>query len=350
MQLVNRTALSAAANLTRGPHSAVERVLTVTAKATFSFDARGQVQLDTQSPYPLFATQVQTPLGLLPRDDLPCELPQLEVMLLGKAHARGGEPTARQRVALRVGSVRRELEVSGDRTWRSREEISVAQAFSSMPLTYERAYGGSFDVFVDADSRLRISDPTNALGRGFDLEHTMQAFGEALRAPPGYPKLPGYVRQLPNVEDPEHLIAQWTDAPLPAGWGTLPMESGIRSRWVFERIAAEEPISEADVIAHAYQQAHPAWVIPLPERLPIVELTGVVPFETVTFLLPDVQPVVDVLQGTTASPHPLAPRMLVLLPEELRFYLVYQVSLTLRYEPGVERGARLRIEHGWRTT
>jgi hypothetical protein len=175
----------------------------------------------------------------------------------------------------------------------------------------------------------------------------MQGFGEALRAPAGYPSAPGYVRQLPNVEDPEHLIETWTDAPMPVGWATLPFDSGIRMRWISERIAAQEPISEAEVIAHAYQQAHPDWVIPLPDRLPMIELTGVVPFETAVFLLPDVQPIADVLQGSTVSPHALKPRMLVLLPEELRFYVVYQVTLSMHYEPGVERGVRLRLEHGW---
>jgi len=347
MQLVNRTPLTAAANFSRDPHDEQLRVLMITAKATFSFDARGHVQLDTQQPYPLFPTQMQTELGLLPRDDLPGLRGELEVILLGNAHAPAGKPIAQRSVSLRVGSVLHELEVFGDRTWLTHEEISAPELFSALPLTYARAYGGSFDVLIDADSKLRISDQTNSEGLGFDLEHAMRGFGEALRAPEGYPKLPGYIRQLPNVEHPERLISQWSDAPLPAGWATLAFDSGIRSRWVFDRIAAERPISQDEVIAHAYQQAHPDWVIPLPPKLPIVEMKGVVPFETATFLLPDLQPVADVLHGTTVNAHALAPRMLVLLPEELRFYMVYQCVLKLPYVAGKERGVRLRIEHGW---
>jgi hypothetical protein len=347
MELVNRTPLAAASNLSDGFFQSSERFLVVTAKATFAFDQSGRVELDSHNPIPLFSDDVPTPLGLLPTDSLPRADPVFEVILLGKAYAPGGRAVRHRRVALAVGAIRRELEVFGDRVWTRRDAFSAPAPFLEMPLDYERAFGGSFDVLIDEKSKLRVSDPSNSLGRGFDLESYMKGLGEALRAPAGYPKLPNYVRQLPNLEDPGQPIRRWDDAPTPVGWATVPPTIGLRMKWALDRVRAEQPITEEEAVAHAYHRAHPDWVIPLPPPSTVVEMIGLCQSEQVTFRLPRLRPVVDILNRDRTHVSPLVPQVLVLLPEQWRFYLVYRTVVSLDFRRGEDRGLRLRTEDRW---
>jgi hypothetical protein len=71
-----------------------------------------------------------------------------------------------------------------------------------MPITYERAFGGS-DYRDENPSKHRI-EPRNPIGAGFATraEHLMD-------------------QPLPNVEYPRHLISTWTNRPPPAGFGVI---------------------------------------------------------------------------------------------------------------------------------
>ncbi|MGD0837523.1 MAG: DUF2169 domain-containing protein [Polyangia bacterium] len=347
MELVNSTPLAAASNLSQGFVPSHERFLVVTAKATFAFDQSGHIELDSQNPFPLFPKDIPTPLGLLPTDSLPRADPVFEVILLGKAYAPKGREVQYRRVTLAVGSIRREIDVFGDRVWIRREAFSQPMPFAEMPLQYERAFGGSVDVLVDEKSKFRVADPSNSLGRGFDVQTYMKGLGESLRAPPGYPKLGNYVRHLPNLEDPRMPIRRWEDAPTPVGWATVPPTIGLRMKWVMDRIQAKQPFTEEEVVAHAYHRAHPDWIIPVPPPSAEVEMIGVLPCEKVTFRLPRLRPVIDILNGPSTHISPLVPQMLVLLPEQWRFYLVYRTVVSFVVRPHEDRGLRLRTEERW---
>jgi hypothetical protein len=346
MELVNRTGLAAESNLSDGYASGSQRYLMLTAKATFRFDAEGAVTLDTQDPVPLFAEDVSTPLGVLPRDSLPRADDAFEVILLGKVYAAQGSAVQR-RVTLRVGEVRRELQIFGDRTWLGDDRFSPPLPFSEMPLQYERAFGGSFEVSIDAHSKLRVGDSLNARGRGFDIESYMAGLGQALRAPAGYPRVDGHVRQLPNIEYADRPIKTRRDAPPPAGWATVPPDIGLGVKWALDRVRAEQPIEQREISTRIYYRAHPDWIIALPAPAAQVEMVGVFPFERASFSLPRLRPVADVLVGAHSHVLPLVPQMLVLLPEELRFYIVYRVIAALDFRRGEERGVRLRLEPRW---
>ena len=89
MELVNRTALPAACGVGDGwddDHQAG----VVTAKATFTYEPGEGLALDTQSPLPLFDDDEPTRWGVIPRDDLPREGDDFEVIFLGCAHAPRG--------------------------------------------------------------------------------------------------------------------------------------------------------------------------------------------------------------------------------------------------------------------
>jgi hypothetical protein len=76
-------------------------------------------------------------------------------------------------------------------------------------------------------------------------------------------------------------------------------------------------------------------------------MVGVLPCERVTFRLPRLRPVVDISNESGTHTSPLVPQMLVLLPEQWRFYLVYRTVVSLVFRPGDERGLRLRTEERW---
>ena len=69
-----------------------------------------------------------------------------EVLLSGKAHAPAGKTVREMKVRLQLGSMNKSLRVSGDRQWRYGllpwYQVSEAQPFTEMPLTYQRAWGG----------------------------------------------------------------------------------------------------------------------------------------------------------------------------------------------------------------
>jgi uncharacterized protein YjbI with pentapeptide repeats len=108
--------------------------------------------------------------------------PLVDVTCVGHAYPPGGEGVATQ-VELSLGALRRKVAVFGDRRWNTtlgvRSAPTAPASFTSMPLVYERAFGGP-------------SSALNPVGLGKD----------------------GVL--LPNLEDPDRLIRAPGDAPAPA--------------------------------------------------------------------------------------------------------------------------------------
>lgn len=141
-----------------------------------------------------------------------------DVVLNGTAYAPGGTPATACSVGLQVADRRKVLFVVGDR----RAEYAGGGPpvftdpvpFTTMPLRYERAYGG-IDVY--SDLKIPYPYPRNLLGRGFVVANTAAALAKV---------------SLPNVEDPGAPVApdslclgeyaQWETRPIPAGFGWFP--------------------------------------------------------------------------------------------------------------------------------
>lgn len=144
--------------------------------------------------------------------------PRGECFLVGTCYPPGGQPTGVSAVAFRVGSVVRSLAVFGDRFWtRGLLGGSASQPvpFTSMPLCWERCFGGP-------------SYEKNPVGRGLEPVETPQ----------------GLLVPLPNIEDPQNLITSPASRPEPAGafpiaqtWKVRTQKTGtydarwLQSRW-----------------------------------------------------------------------------------------------------------------------
>jgi hypothetical protein len=334
----------------------------LSAKATFSFDLNGRVELETQEPMPLLMKDEPTPFGLLPSDFEARRDKLFEVILLGQAHARPGEPVESLLTELAVGDERRQLVVTGDRTWVQNGQSSFPTRpvpFQSMPLVYERAFGGTQVAWIDALSEMDLFDPVNPNGRGFDAQQWARGVGEMLRAPAGFPRIDNYRRTLPNLEDPRHRIERWEDAPDPACWATTPPNvtiHAVRRARTMRREEAESSLKMAHTadspasvdLNEGLYRAHPDWLIAIPRFAPHIRLSRLVAgCEHLVLRLPDERIVADYVVSGRSGTRALLPQRLVLLPEERRLSLLYRSAFTFGFDAGDERAFRLRVEPGW---
>ena len=326
------------------------RTAMLVAKATFRFDANGQTTLEKDDPIPIFFGDEATDLGDLPRDDLSRADDAFEVILLGAAYASPGTAITSRNVSLSVGDVSRELVVFGDRVWESPDDApevrraSEPQPFARIPITWSRAFGGQVDVEIDRESFVPIADPHNRAGRGIDPRPEAEELCEMLGSPDDYPKFDP-VRPFPNVERPDELVEDWEDAPMPACWATVPMDSAMHAERALEIGDPDDP--DPTLTPEMWHRAVPEWVIDFPpERAPVV-LTGLTPLAGLRFELPDCRVLVDCRFGAETSVRELAPQTLVLLPDEKRFYLTYRTFFRYPFVAGEERSVRLRLDQGW---
>lgn len=124
-----------------------------------------------------------------------------DILLTGTCHVPGGNPQRGCEVTLGVGGWRKSLSVFGDRFWVG-GKASEPQLFTSMPLNYENAFGGTgFDK--------------NPVGKGMGDITTLG--GQILHP-------------LPNIENCDHYISSPNQRIDPAGFGPLRDGWGDRAK------------------------------------------------------------------------------------------------------------------------
>lgn len=153
-----------------------------------------------------------------------------DFVVRGSAHAPDGRAVTRLRAKASVGRCEKAVEVFGNRavSWRDARTVRFEppEAFESMPLTWERAYGGIDwraplpEPLTPARQFLLQSDhpglyPRNPWGRGYLTEA-----GE----------VPDFL--LPNLEDPSDLLTpERLVTGDPQGWWRQPLP------WTFEWVS-----------------------------------------------------------------------------------------------------------------
>ena len=168
-------------------------------KATFTLDG-APVVAEEQVPVTLAAehrgnaesSSIVTP------SDISLMKTGTDVLLVGHAYAPDGRPVSSMDVSVTVGDLHKTVRVIGDRYWRSLTGVTMSapEPFEMIPLIWERAYGGS-----DRNGEQIHAEARNPVGLGFRIDG-------------GQNSLDGLL--LPNLEDPQDLIAQWSDRPAPA--------------------------------------------------------------------------------------------------------------------------------------
>jgi hypothetical protein len=124
--------------------------------------------------------------------------PGTDVLVHGHAWAPGGRATTHVRVAVQVGPAKKAAIVTGPRVWYRGAlglDASEPERFESLPLVYERSFGGTTE---------QGQEPRNPVGTGFYTNE------RAARD-----------RPLPCVEDPAAPVRTWQDRPRPCGFGPV---------------------------------------------------------------------------------------------------------------------------------
>jgi hypothetical protein len=118
-----------------------------------------------------------------------------DVVLIGSAWAPGQRPVPRSQVGMVVAGRQKMILVSGDRVWRGGKP-SEPKPFESVPLVWERAFGG-----VHQHGETMLAEERNPVGCGFSGGRSASDM-EGLA--------------VPNLEDPAAALQQIGDSPTPA--------------------------------------------------------------------------------------------------------------------------------------
>ena len=199
--------------------------------------------------------------------------PGTDVIMNGLASAPEGQPVTELDVSLRLGRLKKAVKVYGDRQWVN-GVISNPQPFTSMPLVYEKAYGGVSIV----DGEIESSDNRNPVGCGYLGDRSPDALN-------GTP--------LPNLENPEALITTPQDSPDPACFGFV--SPGWEPRFGFcgtyddEWRSTRAPFMPLDFDSRFFQMAH----LDLYTSTPLtggeeVVIEGMHPKGNIAFKIPEV--------------------------------------------------------------
>lgn len=204
LQLKNNTPFKA--TITLFPNEAGIDTLYVIVKATFSLDASLQIKVaDEQLPLTMADEYWGKPgaSSLKYASDAHLCKPATDVVLVGQAWSPGGKVVPWLDVGLAVAERKKLIRVFGDRTWaHDGKQVSTPKPFETMPLVYERAFGGVH--VVDGETPKVLAEERNPVGAGF----------RGARADAEIAGLP-----LPNLEDPAGLVQQVGDKAVPACFG-----------------------------------------------------------------------------------------------------------------------------------
>ena len=311
--LLNRTPYSAERNWTRDKDGLHWWIVAV--RATFDMAPDGRPTLAEEQLPPVMAPEYFGEPGkssIRYDSDLLAPKPGTDVLLVANAHAPGGRPAPTVTVSLRVGRVRKQLLVHGDRVYRAGTtglRTSAPRPFTTRPIRYELAFGGT--DLSDADPRNHRFDERNPIGRGLAFRPIQ------------------LVDQLAHAIDYEGSDAAATG---PAGFGPIDPawqpRRGLAGTYDNHWARTKKPLLPDD-FDPAYAMSSPTdQRVPKPlaggER---VELINMTPQGTLVFEIPRMSLGFTSAFGRRREPHPAQLTTVLVEPEERRLSLVWQSTL-----------------------
>ncbi len=239
--------------------------------------------------------------------------PATDIVMLGHACALDQKEVHELDVSLSVGKVGKSIKVFGDRQWKD-GMITRSAAFTTMPMVYEKAYGGVHIVNGQIDS----TETRNPVGRGFSGKRNAEEMN-------GVP--------LPNLEDPRQLIRHYSDQPAPACFGFIAPNWQPRAscagtydeQWKRNRA----PYLPTDFDKRFLNMAHPELVYPgFLEGGEPVQITGMHPRGTILFNVPQVPLSTRIhIDGKEVRPE-FTLETLILEPNQMKFNMVWRAALS----------------------
>ena len=320
--LENRTPFEVERSWVQDKHGVFHWIVVV--KATYDIRRDGSTELaENQEPIVRVAVHRGDPAtsSIIYDADITGRKVATDVLVNGTAYAPRGRRVQSVEARVRVGSIDKTLLVTGNRHWYAGAggvAMANAEPFESMPLTYERAFGG-FDRADPDPSQHRLYD-RNPVGTGF-----------ATRASHLFD------RPVPSVEYPSQRLRDWTERPAPAGLGPIARWWSPRreragtydQRWLDERM----PLWAIDFDERYHQSAPPDQQVAgfLRGGEP-VELTNLTPTGLLRFALPRVHLGFVTFFGTRAQHHLGQLDAVIIEPDKERVMLVWQTLLACHHD------------------
>ncbi len=238
--------------------------------------------------------------------------PATDIMMIGFACAPNKEAVNQLDVSLTVGQATKTVRVFGDREWQN-GSITTPQPFKTMPLIYEKAYGGK----QVSDGEIEDCEERNPVGQGFAGNRSADEMNGMA---------------LPNLEDPEHLIRQPYDCPVPAcfafsapGWQPRAAHAGTYDEaWQQQRA----PYLPTDFSHYFFNMSHQDLIYPGfmggGER---VEITNMHPDGVLRFNLPIINLRSKILVENQIERPSFNLETILLEPNQLKLSMVWKAAL-----------------------
>ncbi|MFQ5503533.1 MAG: DUF2169 domain-containing protein [Planctomycetota bacterium] len=317
LQLENRSPFEAA--ITVFPDEAGVDTLYVVVKGTFELGSRLSIA-KVQLP-PTMADEYWGEPGassLKYASDMHLSKKATDVVLVGSAWAPTGKKVTELDVSLEVANKKKPVRVFGNRYFKRGflgSSVSRPEPFESMPLVYERAFGGVHEF--DTQRNKVLAESRNPVGAGFRGKRKSK-------------ELAG--RPLPNLEDPACLVEKAGDKARPAAFGfvapswqpRLSYAGTYDEAWQKSRA----PYLPKDFDPRFFNAAHPDLVCDgyleggEPVRIENASRNGLL-----EFTLPGCRLGIEVrIAGRSEKPEPKLETVLI-EPDENRLSLVWRASL-----------------------
>ncbi len=312
LQLKNRTPF--AAQLALFPNKEGIDTLYIIVKASLNLGEQWTLA-DEQEP-PVAADEYwsddPSTSSIKAASDMHIGKPSTDVIMLGQACAENERKVTQLDASLSVGSISKTIRVFGDRVWDS-GRISPPRPFTSMPLVYEKAFGG---IHIEQD-KIIAGEARNPVGCGF-------AGKRKARDMDGQP--------VPNLEDPRKLLQQLGDVVNPAGFGVIAPNWQPRISYAGTYDEAWQksvaPYLPKDFDSRFFNMAHPDMVYPgyLQGGEP-VSIHGMHPNGPLNFTLPLFEIHADVVFNSCHQQPPFNLETLILEPNLLSLKMVWKAAI-----------------------
>ncbi len=258
--------------------------------------------------------------------DFSLHKPRCDIVVVGSAHAPNGAPTRSTVVGIQVGeAIRKVIRVVGDRHWERAATgqfvPSEAELFATMPLVYERAFGGTDTTHENA--RRHAAHPENFVGAGL---HTDAEPRHVLGKP------------LPNLEHPAQPIVAWggTSRTMCFAFVSPPWQPRASHAGTYDADwkAQRYPLVPHDFNELYHQTAPADQMLTALNGGEQVTLANLAPKGRLSFLVPSVRmPAVFLYARRSEERHELKLDTLIIEPELRRLHMVWRVAVRCSGKP-----------------
>ena len=179
--------------------------------------------------------------------------PGCDVLLVGSAYAPQGGPATRVEVGLKVGPLSKQFVVVGPRVWRKgpvRITATAPEAFESLPITYDHAFGGTDRTHADRGETSTFL--ANPVGKGY-WRYSEQIDGQPLP----YTEQPGQ-----TIDTQDRAYVPMALSPIGRNWLPRRTFAGTYDQNWIETTA---PLWPGDFDERYFQAAPPEQTMPHPK-------------------------------------------------------------------------------------